>query len=252
MNINPPNKDYSPPKGVMTEEYAINRTRKPSLAFRFKARALESINAYKRFSAYQSHPSLHIDFGAADGLCSKILHEGLNAKKTIGIEYTPEIAAFSKYSNLPNSCELVVGDIFEKINEFPPSSVDVITALAFLEHISDPIELFRQSYKILRPNGLFIATCPEPFWDKISGSVGLHKDEHHEQEFTRKLFNTTCESGGLHPLAYKRFMNLFTGFMPYLHIPVSPSFASKIDSFFRLLPSQKLFFVNQLFVARKN
>ena len=33
MNINPSNKDCSLPKGVMTEEYAINRTE--SLALRF-------------------------------------------------------------------------------------------------------------------------------------------------------------------------------------------------------------------------
>lgn len=251
MNSQSTHDESSSPKGVMTEDYARDRTRKPSLSFRFKARALESIRAYEQHASNTSPPKLHLDFGAADGLCSKILHQGLRAEKTIGIEYSPEIAAFSKQAGLPPSCEIRVGDVFEEIAPLSPSSVDVITALAFLEHVADPVNLFRRSLEILRPGGLFIATCPEPLWDNISGSLGLHKDEHHEQEFTKRLFHTVADQGGLSPVLYKRFMNVFTGFLPYLRIPVTPRVSAALDSVLRLIPGSRLFFVNQLFVARK-
>ena len=98
---------------------------------------------------------------------------------------------------------------------------------------------------------MFIATCPDPSWDKVSGSLGLHKDEHHDQDYEESVFRSFAEEGGLIPVRYHRFMNVFTGFLPYLRLPMSPSFGACLDALIRPIPLSRFAFVNQLFVARK-
>jgi hypothetical protein len=46
-------------------------------------------------------------------------------------------------------------------------------------------------------------------------------------------------------------MNVFTGFFPYLRLPISPSFGAFLDALLRPIPLSRFSFVNQLFVARK-
>jgi SAM-dependent methyltransferase len=240
----------SAPQGVMTAGYAQERTINPSLRFRLQARAHETILAHDRF-ATRRRPELHLDYGAADGLSTKLLHLGLKATRSIGIEYSADIARFSEQADLPDSCEIQIGDVAKELLRVESSSIDVITALAFLEHVADASELFRESRRILRPGGLFIATCPDPSWDKVSGSLGLHKDEHHEQDYEESVFRSFAEEAYLTPVCYHRFMNVFTGFLPYLRLPMSPSFGAFLDAFLRPIPLSRFTFVNQLFVARK-
>jgi SAM-dependent methyltransferase len=241
----------SEPQGVMTAGYAQARTINPSLRFRLRARAHETIRAHERFATLQN-PELHLDYGAADGLSTKLLHLGLKATRSIGIEYSPEIARFSERAYLPESCEVRVGDVTDELSGLEPSTVDVITALAFLEHITDSSELFQESARVLSPGGLFIATCPDPSWDKASGALGLHKDEHHEQDYDKEVFAFFAKEGGLTPICYHRFMNVFTGFLPYLRLPISPIVGAFLDAFIRPIPLSRFTFVNQLFVARKS
>jgi SAM-dependent methyltransferase len=240
----------SDPQGVMSAVYAQARTINPSLRFRLRARAQETIRAHKRFSSRQKIET-HLDFGAADGLSTKLLHYGLKAELSIGIEYSAEIARFSEQATLPKTCEIRVGDVMTELSKYESSSIDVITALAFLEHVKDTSCLFKESARVLRSGGLFIATCPDPSWDKISGALGLHKDEHHEQDFDESVFESLVNQSGLTMVHFHRFMNIFTGFLPYLRIPVTPYLGTLFDILLRPLPLSCYSFVNQLFVARK-
>jgi len=240
----------SEPQGVMSAVYAQARTNNPSLKFRLRARAQETIRAHKRFSNREKIEN-HLDFGAADGLSTKLLHLGLKAKCSIGIEYSEEIARFSEQADLPNSCEIRVGDVMTELGKFESSSIDVITALAFLEHVKDTSVLFKESARVLQNGGLFIASCPDPSWDKISGALGLHKDEHHEQDFNERVFESLVNECGLTTVHFHRFMNVFTGFLPYIRLPVSPLIGTILDTFLRPIPFSRHSFVNQLFVARK-
>ena len=64
------------------------------------------------------------------------------------------------------------------------------------------------------------------------------------------VFRSFAEEGGLTPVRYLRFMNVFTGFLPYLRLPMSPSFGAFLDALIRPIPLSRFAFVNQLFVAR--
>ena len=121
----------SEPQGVMSALYAQARTINPSLKFRLRARAEETIRAHKRFASRQKIET-HLDFGAADGLSTKLLLLGLKAKCSIGIEYSAEIARFSEQADLPKSCEIRVGDVMTELSKFESSSIDVITLLPSL------------------------------------------------------------------------------------------------------------------------
>ena len=178
-----------------------------------------------------------------------LLHRLAGARRSIGIEYTQEL--IDSAGQLPDNCTIRQGDVTRLSDDLRNQSFHLVTALALLEHISKPADVFAQVREALAPGGLFVATCPSPFWDKISGSVGLHKDEYHFTEFSWPLFRDLCLQTGLEPVRYKPFMFVAYAFLPYLNIPVSIEFAQKLDNVLLALQIFRPTFVNQLFVARK-
>jgi hypothetical protein len=99
---------------------------------------------------------------------------------------------------------------------------------------------------------LLIATAPAGAWDSISGAIGLHREEHHEQQFTRPLFESLARQANLEPILYWRFMFAPIAFLPYLRISVDPEAALNIDAVVTRLRLLDWLFVNQLFVARRS
>jgi SAM-dependent methyltransferase len=54
----------------------------------------------------------------------------------------------------------VVGDVYDVLASLPDGSVDQITSEHFLEHIPDLERLLRESARVLRPGGRFLAQTP--------------------------------------------------------------------------------------------
>ena len=65
------------------------------------------------------------------------------------------------------------------------------------------------------------------------------------------VIQSFAEESGLTTVHDHRFMNVFTGFLPYLRLPMTPSFGAYLDALLRPIPLSRFTFVNQLFVARK-
>ena len=238
------------PHGVMGAEYSDQRKRQPQVAFRLASRALEAVEAYRAFRGASATDDVAIlDFGAADGATLQRVHAMLGARDSIGIEYSPELIAQAR--DLDRGIRVVQGDVTVPHPEVAPASRDLVLALAVLEHLDSPAQVFEQAHRALKPGGLFIATCPSGVWDEISGFFGLHPDEHHEQAFDRSVFDGYARSAGFVSTEYRRFMNAPVGFAPYLGIPVSPGFSRRVDGILRALRVFGFTFVNQLFVARK-
>jgi len=83
------------------------------------------------------------------------------------------------------------------------TSVDVVTMLAFLEHVDDPQSLLKEAFRILKPGGLFIATAPtplaKPILEFLAYRLKLIDEEsirEHKTYFTRKLFYAMARRAG--------------------------------------------------------
>jgi SAM-dependent methyltransferase len=132
-----------------------------------------------------------------------------------------------------------------------PGSYDLCTALAVLEHLREPAACVREAFRMLRPGGVFVATCPNPFWDHVAGALRMVADEHHEQAMTRGRMIAITGEAGFTDVAFRRFMWAPTGVLPYLGVPLSPSFALRLDSALARVPLLGPGFVNQAVTARR-
>ncbi len=238
--------DGTPP-GVMDGAYAEGRERKAHLDFRYRSRALTAVRAFRRFAARTDRPRV-LDFGAADGKAMLEVHRLLDARESIGIEFSQEL--IERADPMPETARLMQGDVTRPHESVEEQSFDLVTALALLEHLERPGDLIAEARRALKPGGIFAATCPSPFWDKVSGTLKLHQEEFHLVDFNRKVFERLALQAGLEPLLYQRFMFVGIGFLPYLKIKVSPRLADRLDRLLRLPRILNPLFVNQLFVAR--
>jgi 2-polyprenyl-3-methyl-5-hydroxy-6-metoxy-1,4-benzoquinol methylase len=237
----------------MDATYAADRVTRPHLAFRYQSRALMAARGFRKWGQGQPVPGEPgprvLDMGAAEGRTMAEVHRLLGACESIGIEFADSLVAAA--GALPRGCKLHQGDVTQPHEAAAPGTFDLVTALAVLEHLDDLDAFGRQVSAALRPGGVFVASCPSPMWDKISGSAGLHKDEHHTCAFDRDTFYAFARRAGLEPLEYRRFMFAPVGFLPYAGIRVSARFAAAVDRALGPLPGMGLMMVNQLFVAKK-
>ncbi len=232
----------------MDASYARDRDSKAHLSFRFRSRAFVAAEAYRKYSPPRTEIRL-LDLGAAEGRTMATLHRELRAAESIGIEYAQDLIDCVR--ELPSGCRLVKGDATSIRGIVEPASFDCVTALAVLEHLPDPLLLMQQAHWALRKGGVFVGTCPSSSWDSISGSLGLHKEEHHESKFDRAKFEALARRAGLAGKRYERFMFAPVGFLPYLKLPVSPRLAYRLDKLVQSLRIFEFSFVNQLFIATK-
>ncbi len=235
------------PPGVMDGTYAEDRQRKAHLDFRYRSRAFTAARAFRRFAPRTKRPRV-LDFGSADGRALVEVHRLLDAQESIGIEFSQDLIA--RADTMPEGARLVQGDVTRTHDCIEERSFDLVTALALLEHLDRPEDLLAQARRALKPGGIFAATCPSPFWDKISGTLKLHQEEFHQVDFNRKTFERLARQSHLEPLLYQRFMFVAIGFLPYLKIEVSVRLADRLDRLLRLPRILNPLFVNQLFVAR--
>ena len=237
------------PKGVMTEDYSRDRRQKSHLIYRFKCRAFEAAKSFQKYSSISSQPNI-LDFGCADGFALIETHKLLNANLSVGIEYSEDL--INSAGPLPPSCSIIQGDVTKSLDQVNNGNFDLVTALAILEHLDKPIELFHRAHDALKSEGLIVATCPYPFWDKISGKFKLHEDEFHAFDFNRDTFFNLAAKSGFEALEYRKFMSAPVGFAPYLKIPMSPRFSYLCDRIIGAFFVLDWTFVNQIFVARKS
>jgi SAM-dependent methyltransferase len=235
-------------KGVLDKEYSYARANKKELQFRLLYRAYMVKLATKRYLDNEKQLNI-LDLGSADGRTLIEMNQLLPENNFIGIEYSKEL--INNAQTLPKNIILINGDATKLPDKILKNKYDIISALAFLEHIKYPSEAVSEAYKALRHNGIFVATCPVPFWDKLSTKLGLIDEDQHEIRMTKKLFSQILVDNGFLVLEYRKFMWAPTSILPYLKIKISPYLSMKIEKFIQQFKIFNWLFVNQVIVGRK-
>ena len=106
--------------------------------------------------------------------------------------------------------KLVKRKIAKKI-PLKSNSVGCITMLAVLEHLDHPVDVIKDSYRILRDNGVLILTTPSKFSIPIVwtlANLGLSTPEEfyeHKYYFTKNHLKKILEDAGFRNIRVKRF-----------------------------------------------
>jgi len=233
--------------GVMNASYARARTTKPALVFRLRARAEIVVRAVRRYGFGGSLQVLEV--GAADGRTLVELSKHLGRGPYWGVEYDRDL--LSSHPPLPAGVELVQGDAHALPDSINDASFDVVSMLALLEHLDDPTSALGEARRVLKPGGLIVATCPNPFWDGIAGRLGLVNDDHHVNRIDLPRLRTLVRASGFDVLESGRFMWAPVASLPYAHVPVHVPLAAAIDRIISALPAVRRLCVNAYVVAQR-
>lgn len=220
-------------KGVLDKKYAIARQTKRSHIYRLKRRTFEVLKSIQTF--YSGKPGSILDIGAADGLMLNNLKEEFPNTTCIGIEHSNDLIACCKGKTV---C-LLQGDaqvLPMKENEF-----DVVIATAIIEHVSDPMQLIREAFRVMRKNGLIIVTTPHPFWEKIATKIGHLKEDEHNELITLSKLVSLFDKAGFEILRAEQFMVS----------PIGMPFELTLERVLKLC-RLKFLLLNQIIVGRKN
>lgn len=235
--------------GILNKSFALNRKYKKELIFRYKTRAkLVTTIIKNKFDNFKNFNLL--DLGSAEGLTLLEINQDLPNGEYLGIEYNYEL--IESHPLFPSNIQIIQGDItkLENMDKIKNNFYDVITAMVVLEHLSNPIDVVERVKNILKPGGIFIATCPNPFWEVVSVKLGLLKNENHLNNFNKSKLINIIEDGGMKVIDYKRFMFAPVSFLPYLKLSFSSLFSLKIDSFISLFKIFDWLFVNQCIIGQ--
>ncbi len=240
--------DLVPPRGVLGKVYAESRRGVRHAAYRYDVRARILSDAIARHLG-TSTPFRLLDLGAADGLTLLKVSAALPHGTYIGVEYSEELIRFAQH--LPPNIRLVRGDVTQLPQEFRATPFDVVSALAVLEHLADPLKALVEAARALRPGGLFVGTAPHPFWDEMATRLGLLKGIDHVAELTKDRMISLAQQAGMEVLDFGRFLWAPVGILPYLGLPVSSSLSLAVDRLVRRLAIFNWLFVNQYIIGQK-
>lgn len=153
-----------------------------------------------------------LDIGCADGVFSKVILDGTEAKKLVGIDVLSSSVTWAKkhWKNYKNM-KFFVGDA-HKLN-FKSGTFSAVFALEVLEHVHEPVEVLKQVKKILKKDGYAVFLVPSD--SKLFRAVwflwlhfyprGWVWRETHIQTYRDNTLSKICRNAGFKVEVDKKF-----------------------------------------------
>lgn len=227
-------KDTNLKHGLLSIDYAYGRETNLAWKYRLRRRTQEVVRLIDKYHSQKIENLL--DLGTADGRMLNELYHRYKPQNCVGIELSSDLAIFAR-EKFPH-LTIIEEDI--TVVSLEVDSFDIIVATAVIEHLADLNDLFYRIFNALRPGGLFLATVPDPFWDRVATIIGLEPDGQHTNVPNLKVLKRFVRNAGLKPLEAKKFMLS----------PVGLPFENGVERVVRRL-GMNFLFANQLIAARK-
>jgi len=112
-----------------------------------------------------------LDLGAGAGIVPEMDYKGI-ARRVCGVDPDPRVA---ENPHLDEGRE----GLGEAI-PYPDASFDVVVSDNVLEHLDDPLSVFREVARVLRPGGIFLAKTPNR-WHYVALGASLTPHSFHRK-----------------------------------------------------------------------
>ena len=137
-----------------------------------------------------------LDIGSADGVFTNEILKKSNAKQIIGIDVLKSSVDWANKHWKDPRLKFIVADAHNL--PFRAGSFDAVFALEVLEHVFEPMEVFREVKRVLKKEGYGVFLVPSdnflfknivwPVWTKFRGKIWV--DTHiqtYNNDFLRKM-----------------------------------------------------------------
>jgi SAM-dependent methyltransferase len=122
--------------------------------------------------------------------------------RVLGID--PATAVIDGVTDLPDNCEVRVGDLFD--GSLPDDAFDVVHAHQVLQHLDDPVAALREMRRVCRPGGVIavrdadyaaMTWAPaDPLLDRwLDAYRTVHRTNGHEPDAGRHLLGWALQAG---------------------------------------------------------
>jgi 2-polyprenyl-3-methyl-5-hydroxy-6-metoxy-1,4-benzoquinol methylase len=108
--------------------------------------------------------------------------------------------------------DLAAQGFFDDLARWLPKPPDVVTLLAFLEHVKEPDEILRQVKRIVKPHGTVVITTPHPIGRTLHDSLARlylcsrAGAAEHERFLDKNDLVRASEQAGFSVRTYRRFL----------------------------------------------
>ena len=139
-----------------------------------------------------------IDVGSGRGEWLDILREN-GALNYVGVDFNARQNALCK----ARGHNVIQTDCIEYLKTIPENSIDLITGFQIIEHLcmSDLMELFRQSYRVLKHGGIILFETPNPR-NLIVGANTFYIDPSHKHPLNPATVSFFAEWCGYKQIQY--------------------------------------------------
>jgi SAM-dependent methyltransferase len=120
-----------------------------------------------------------LDAGCGVGYGSAYLAE--TAQRVVGLDLSEEAIAYARRRYGGPNVEFVVGDLLALPQG--PDTFDVVCAFETIEHLIDPERFVAEARRVLKPDGILVASTP-----RAAATTERPDNPFHEREFSRLDF----------------------------------------------------------------